>query len=103
MKYYSEKLNKFYETEKDCSIAEAKADAEKERAKIESAKKDKERKADAKVVEEAYNTLVKDAKQYQKVLSDFIEKHGSYHMSISTNNYPFDTLFSNLFDIFFRF
>ena len=50
MKYYSEKLNKLFDTEEDLKSAE-KIVAEKEAAKIEAAKN---KKADAQVVEDAF-------------------------------------------------
>lgn len=106
MKYYSEKLNKVFNTEKECMDAEFKA---KEKENLERIAKEKalreekekkeqlaaERKADADKVEAAHKAMVDAQKTYRDVLNSFIEKYGSYHLSLSGAD-----AIPHLFDIF---
>ena len=71
MKYYSEKLNKVFDTVEDLESAE-KEHAEKE---TQALKLREERKVRAKEVEDAYIA-------YKKLLNQFIKDYGSYHQTI---------------------
>ena len=72
MKYYSEKLNKLYDTEKDLQTAEQEL-AEAEAKKAEAAK---EKKAEAKVVEDAFKARNAARREYnEKVISLRKEYH----------------------------
>lgn len=72
MKYYSEKLNKLYDTEKDLQTAEQEL-AEAEAKKAEAAK---EKKAEAKVVEDAFKARNAARRKYnEKVISLRKEYH----------------------------
>ena len=102
MKYYSEKLKKFYESEDECRHDEEIA-AEKERAeekrKTELTEK---RKTRAKEVEEAYRALMSAQEKYDNLLIDFVKDYGSFHMTISepckrTN--PWQDLYNLFFKI----
>ena len=88
MKYYSEKLKKLFDTEKDLKAAEK----EQEELALVQKKELDIKKEMAKEVEAAYadyvktvkdsNVLVADAnKKYLQLRSDFIKKYGSYHMT----------------------
>ena len=110
MKYYSEHLNKFYDTAEDCEKAEvaAKVKAEKERMEqekqlaIEKAHKEKElaeRKAAAEKVEVARKAMIKAQKEYKDTLGEFINKYHTYHYSTSDPS-EVPTLF-DIFDKFF--
>ena len=70
MKYYSDKLNKVFETVDEIESAEL----EYTKKLDEELKKKQERKERAKEVDEAF-------KNYQKLLSAFIKDYGSYHFS----------------------
>lgn len=70
MKYYSDKLNKVFETVDELESAEL----EYTKKQDEELKKKQERKERAKEVDEAF-------KNYQKLLSAFIKDYGSYHFS----------------------
>ena len=81
MKYYSETLNKFFDTEKEVieaeKYAEEKAEAEK---RLEEQRK-KERTKEAKEIEEALEAVRKAEDVYHKKLNAFIKKYGYYHCS----------------------
>lgn len=104
MKFYSEILNKVFDTEKACLDAElthkqaleAKARAE-EQKKLAEKKKQEERAADAKKVEALREEMVKAQTNYRKAVQTFVEKHGSYHFSTkSEEQIPY--LFSSVLD-----
>ena len=102
MKFYSEKLNKLFDTQELC------AQAEEEHDKAEAAKKAKEeelaatRKARANEVEEAYKASVEAQKHYQDLLNKFVKDYGSFHMTLRSGDFnPFDG-FDHLFNSFLR-
>lgn len=112
MKYYSEKLNKFYDTADACQRAEfelkEKENLEKIRkerevalAKQEKEKKIAERKAAAEVVENARKAYLETQKAYKKALEDFCGKYGTYHYS-TDNADEIPSLF-DWFGNFFKF
>lgn len=91
MKYYSETLNKLFETEKDL-LAEEKKVKEAEAAKIEAEKAKKEARATrAKEVEKALKDADAAQSKAQKLLTDFIKDYGYFHTTYSlsdTENHP---------------
>ena len=106
MKYYSEKLNKVFNTEQECMDAEFKA---KEQENLEKIKKEREvalakekkekeiaeRKALAAEVDEARKALTEAQKNYRDKLGAFVDKYHTYHYSTSNpDEIP------TLFDIF---
>lgn len=94
-KYYSEVLNKTFDTEEACANAEAKY---KEEHSKELALKE-ERKTAAAEVEKLYKEANDKLKEANKALSDFCSKYGSYHKTYTRTDIP--TL--GLFDIFDKF
>ena len=91
--YFSEKLNKYVESKKECEAAEAAFDQEK----IEKEKAKEARAEDAKKVEEAYKNIFEVSKEaaqkmheaeqeYYKARREFIDKYGSFHMTYSNEN-----------------
>lgn len=105
MKFYSEILNKVFDTEKACLEAElthkraleVKA-REEEQKKIAEKKKQEERAADAKVVEQKYEAMFRAQKECREAVDAFAKKHGSYHFSInSAEKIPY--LFGSLLDV----
>ena len=106
MKYYSEKLRKFYDTADDCQRAEFEAKEQENLAKIQKEKalreeKEKkealaaERKAAAEKVEAARKEMEHANKVYKDALSEFISKYGAYHYTTSNpDEIP------SLFDVF---
>lgn len=94
MKYYSEKLNKFYDTVDACQRAEFEAKEKENLAKIENERKERElkekkdkeaaeRKAAAEKVEAARKAMVDAQIAYKKEVEAFCAKYGTYHLSLS--------------------
>ena len=104
MNYYSEILNKVFDTEKACREAELECKRaeeaklrEAEQKKLAEKKKQEERAADAKKVEALREEMVKAQSNYRKAVQAFVEKHGSYHFSTkSEEQIPY--LFSSVLD-----
>lgn len=112
MKYYSEKLQKVFDTAEACQRAEfeAKEAENKEKIRRERAereareKKEKmaaERKIRAAEVEEARKAMVAAQKKYQEVLEAFIKSYGTYHCSLTGDDAK--AAAPTLFDIFHPF
>ena len=84
MKYYSEKLKQFFDTEDACLVAEKEAEAKKSMEK-----------ANLKEVQEL-------EKKYLDALADFLEEYGYYKSDVikyesgKTAHFPFQNLY-NLF------
>lgn len=95
MKYYSEVLNKVFDTEKACSEAEAKYQAEVEAKKAAEAKKAETRKARAAEVEAAMKAAREARAKYDKLLQEFCKDYGAFHYSFTDGD-------EDIFD-FFRF
>lgn len=113
--YYSNVLNKPFDTLKALQEAEAAESAKREAEE----RKTEQKKADARKVEVAYQHLIdvkaesckaiKEAEEaYVKAKQAFIDKYGSYHFTYSSRDGNVtlgvsdivDTIFSNFFDIF---
>ena len=75
MKYYSDVTKKLYENVDDLKKAEA-----------EIMDKSAARKKDADKVEKAYNTYIEARKEYEKVLTEFCNKHGAYHKTYTSKD-----------------
>ena len=71
MKFYSEMLKKFYDTQSDCETAEKQAIEAKEKAEIKAKALVEQRASRAKEVENAYKNLLDARKAYNKILNDF--------------------------------
>lgn len=114
MKYFSEKLNKVFDTAEACEKAEFLAKEQENREKIlaerkaaeEKAKKEAaiaERKADATRVEEKRKALIKAEHEFREEIDNFVKKHGSYHWtSNSAEDIPtlFDSFLNPIFKAF---
>ena len=100
MKFYSEVLDKFFDTEKDCVNAETESKRKQEAEAKEKEKLANERKARAKEIDEARNKLIKKKKHYNKLIDDFVKDYNSYHYSIVSSSE--DGNFNELFDSIFR-
>lgn len=88
MKYYSEKLNKVFDT----VDALEKAEAELEAKNAEKKKKAEARATRAKEVEDAYKT-------YRTLLDAFCKDYGAFHTSYSTSDLKNGSLLDALFDL----
>lgn len=107
MKYYSEKLDKMFTTAKELEIAEVAYD-EAHKAEL---KAKEEKKVDAKKVEDAYKNylsvckkatqMVNEAEdEWLKARNEFIEKHGSYHMTYTNTDKGESIKVASIFDLF---
>ena len=99
MKYFSELLNRVYNSEEECIEAEEKhkkalAEAEEKRQKaVAEAKAKKEALANeraerAKKIEELYKAAAAAEREYKTALNDFIKDYGSFHATFKTTD-PF--------------
>ena len=95
MKYFSELLNRVYNSEAECIEAEEKhkkALAEEKRQKaVAEAKKEalaNERAERAKKIEELYKAAATAEREYKTALNDFIKDYGSFHATFKTTD-PF--------------
>lgn len=84
MKYYSEELKRFYDTEEECMRATNQFLDEKKREAEEANKKAKARAERAKEVEEAQKAMRQAEKNYHDVLEKFLKDYGSYHMTATS-------------------
>jgi Skp family chaperone for outer membrane proteins len=91
MRFYSDVCHKLFESQEELEKAE-KALVQKN---DEEAKKKAERKADADKVQAAYDKVIEDCKEYNKLVNEFVKKYGSYHKTINT-----PIKFSDVFDSF---
>ena len=93
--YYSEILNKYFETEEKCLKAETEFN-EKHALEI---KKKEERAARAKEVEDAFKEVIKAREHYVELKNNFINDYGSFHMTY-TDKEPKSTILLDLLDNF---
>ena len=100
MKYFSEKLNKVFDTEQACVEAESAHDKAIAEKKAKEEKLVAERKSRAAEVENAYKVSVEAAKHYHELLDKFCKDYGSFHMTLKSGDFnPFDG-FDHLFKSF---
>lgn len=101
MKYYSEKLEEFFDSANECKQAEEIA-AEKERAE-EKRKSElaENRKARAKEIEDAYRAIMEAQEKYDNLLTEFVKDYGSFHMTISEPRKRLDP-WKDIFNLFFK-
>lgn len=97
MRFYSDVCHKLFESQEELEKAE-KALTQKNN---EEAKKKAERKADADKVQTAYDKVVEDCKEYNKLVNEFVKKYGSYHKTIDTpiELFKFGDIFNSFLDI----
>lgn len=97
MKFYSENLNKLFDSQEACEQAEAEAKRiADEKAKAE-AKKAETRKARAKEVEEALKAATAARAKYDKLLREFCKDYGAFHMSYTDMDKDFVDFFTSIF------
>lgn len=82
MKFYSEQLNKLFDTAEELQAAEEKVNAAKKAEEERKANLKAQREERAKTVEEAFKVASEAQKQANKLLSEFIKDYGSYHTSV---------------------
>lgn len=92
MKYFSETLNKVFDSEQACLEAEKQ---QAEALKAAEAKKkalDDQRATRAKEVEEAYKAAVEAKKKYNQVLQEFLKDYKTFHATFKDVD-PFFSFF----------
>ena len=106
MKYYGERTNKLYDTEKECMDAEFKAKEQENLARIQKEKEARElkeqkekaaaeRKAAADKVAAARKAYLEAQKAYRAELEAFCKAYGTYHYTVTdADEVP------SLFDVF---
>ena len=113
MKFYSEKLNKMFDSEAEVVKAEAEAQKEAAAQQLKEKQVKEERAADAKKVNESLVAAREAQKAADKTLSDFINKYGYFHASFTVDDVSArnerDSLmnaslnsFANLLDVFLQ-
>lgn len=91
MRFYSDVCHKLFESQEELEKAEKSLVQKND----EEAKKKAERKADADKVQAAYDKVIENCKEYNKLVNEFVKKYGSYHKTINT-----PIKFSDVFDSF---
>ena len=93
MKYYSEDLNKFFNTAEECEKAEVahlKRLKEEEEKKVTAAN---ERAVKAKEVEDALKQLNEAKKNYDEKLRAFCKEYGSWHYTFTSDKPDLSDIF----------
>ena len=97
MKYFSEKLNKVFESEQECVDAENKFELAKQEKEEKEKRLTQERKERAHEIEEQYKKIMDDRKEYRKLVDDFIRDYGSFHCTFKSNEPVFSDM--DFFDL----
>ena len=92
MKYWSETLNKVFDTEAECQAAEEEHAAKKAEAEARKNALVEARANRAKEVEDAYKAAVAAKKNYDDLLKAFLKDYGSFHATFKDVD-PFFSLF----------
>lgn len=93
--FYSEVLDKHFDSKAEC----LKAEDAYEKKKLLDKKEKEEKRLAAKEVEEAFKLANEKYKEANKKMSEFVEKYGSFHYSFTDSNLPAN---SSLFDFLFK-
>ena len=97
MKYYSEQLNKLFDTSEELVAAEDKINAAKKAEEKKKAQLKAQRETRAKEVEDAFKVAHDDTKKAYELLNAFVKDYGSYHTSIKNVPISIWDAFFNLF------
>lgn len=98
MKYFSEILNKCYDSEKDCLMAEEAYKTEQAEKKAKAEAFEKEKKEMQARVNQAAEAVSAASRAYRKILSEYNKKYGTYTTTYRTSS---DSL-TDLFDMIFK-
>jgi polyphosphate kinase len=100
MKFYSEKLNKFFDNDEACLKAEAEFDKKKADEEAAQKKLKEARTTRAKEVEDAYRVAADAYTKYVKLRNAFIKDYQSWHMSY-TQDFPITEDLSDIIKVIF--
>ena len=92
MRYFSDLLGKFFDSEDACVKAEEAHAKVVEEANAKKQALAAERAERAKKIDELYKDVLKAQEAYRKELSAFVKDYGSYHKTYRTVS-PFSALF----------
>lgn len=101
MKYYSDKLDKIFDSAEECSQAEKDYDTQLAEKKQHELQLKEERSTRAKEIDEARKALEDASKHYHELIRAFVKDFGSYHHSIVRNDFKDDLDFMDFFDNWF--
>lgn len=92
MKFYSETLNRIFDSREECLEAEEKHKKEIAEEKAKKEALTAERASRAKEVEDLYSAAVEAKKAYDNALKSFLKDYGAFHATFRTSD-PFFSLF----------
>lgn len=103
MKIYSEVTKKFYPTVNECEAAEEEAEKRKKEEQAEKERLSTERKIRAQEITKALDIVKEDYSNYRDLVKAFVKDYGSYHYSITTDDYdsPLGRSWIDFFNDFF--
>lgn len=81
MKYYSELINKIYNTKEECEKAEEALVAKKKAEEERQLTLKNEREARSKAVVDAFKKARETEMEANKLMKEFVKDYGSFHMS----------------------
>lgn len=97
MKFYSEQLNKLFNSVEELKAAEDKVNAEKRAAEEKQAQLKAQREKRAKEVEEAIKFAAEAQQQANDLLNAFVKDYGSFHTTMKKAPVSIWDLFHDLF------
>lgn len=98
MKYYSDKLDKLFDSAEECSQAEKDYDTQIAEKKQHELQLKEERSTRAKEIDEARKALEAASKHYHELIHAFVKDFGSYHHSIIKHDLQDDPDLLDFFD-----
>lgn len=99
MKYYSELINKVFDTQAECEQAEEALVAKQKAEEEKQLALKNEREARSKEVVEAFKKAREAEAEAQKLLKEFVKDYGSFHMSYNGKS-SIPSMFDVLNDFF---
>lgn len=91
VRFYSDKLNQFFETAEACAEAEEAHDKAIAEAEVKKKALAEARAERAKEIDRLYEEMIKAQKAHAKAVNDFVKDYGSYHKTYrSFEDWPFD-------------
>lgn len=100
MRYYSDKLGKFFNEEAILKAEEKRFDDQTTKQKAEKEALSVEKKTRANEVNEAYKAVKEAEKKFYELRNNFVKDYGYFHMSYTDSN---ATPITNFLDWFFEF
>ena len=97
MKFYSEQLNKLFNSVEELKAAEDKVNAEKRAAEEKQAQLKAQREKRAKEVEDAFKFAAEAQKKANELLNAFVKDYGSFHTTMKNAPVSIWDIFNDLF------